>query len=35
MKSENKRIGDTKSTMTKPGETRTYASCNNTMSEPS
>ena len=34
MKSENKRIGDTKSTMTTPsGETRTYASCNNTMSE--
>ena len=35
MKSENKRIGNTKSTMTTPsGETRTYASCNSTMSAP-
>ena len=32
---ENKRIGDTKTIMTtKGGESRTYASCNNTMSSP-
>jgi len=35
MAKENKRIGDTKTIMTtKGGESRTYASCNNTMSSP-
>ena len=35
MSKENKRIGDTKTIMTtKGGESRTYASCNNTMSSP-